>query len=118
MAGLAPREIDMAMLYDAFTFNVVMFLEDLGFCRRGEGGAFVEAGEIEMGGRLPVNTNGGLLSYAHPGNPGALLLAVEAVRQLRGECGPRQVKNARAALVHAEGGIMSSHGTVVFASET
>ena len=118
MAGLAPREIDMAMLYDAFTFNVVMFLEDLGFCRRGEGGAFVEAGEIEMGGGLPINTNGGLLSYAHPGNPGALLLAVEAVRQLRGECGPRQVKNARAALVHAEGGIMSSHGTVVFASET
>ena len=118
MAGLSPGEIDMAMLYDAFTFNVVMFLEDLGFCRRGEGGAFVEAGEIEMGGRLPVNTNGGLLSYAHPGNPGALLLAVEAVRQLRGECGPRQVKNARAALVHAEGGIMSSHGTAIFASET
>jgi acetyl-CoA acetyltransferase len=118
MAGLLPDEIDMAMLYDAFTFNVVMFLEDLGFCRRGEGGAFVEACEIEMGGRLPVNTNGGLLSYAHPGNPGALLLAVEAVRQLRGECGPRQVKNARAALVHAEGGIMSSHGTAIFASET
>jgi acetyl-CoA acetyltransferase len=118
MAGLSPGDIDLAMLYDAFTSNVLMFLEDLGFCDRGEGGAFVEAGEIELGGRLPVNTNGGLLSYAHPGNPGALLLAVEAIRQLRGECGDRQVKDARAALVHAEGGIMSSHTTAIFATET
>ncbi|HET9528958.1 MAG TPA: thiolase family protein [Blastocatellia bacterium] len=117
MAGLSPGEIDLAMLYDAFTSNVVMFLEDLGFCDRGEGGAFVESGGIDIDGRVPVNTNGGLLSYAHPGNPGALLLAVEAIRQLRAECGDRQVKNARAALVHAEGGIMSSHCTAIFASE-
>jgi len=113
MAGLSPDDMDMAMLYDPFTPTVVMFLEDLGFCERGEGGAFVESGEIGLGGRLPVNTNGGLLSYAHPGNPGALLLAVEAIRQLRGECGERQVKNARVALVHAEGGIMSSHATAI-----
>jgi acetyl-CoA acetyltransferase len=118
MAGISPGDINLAMLYDAFTSNVLMFLEDLGFCDRGEAGAFVEAGEIEMDGRLPVNTNGGLLSYAHPGNPGALLLAVEAIRQLRGECGDRQVSNARTALVHAEGGIMSSHCTAIFASET
>lgn len=116
MARLAPAEIDCAMLYDPFSFAVVMFLEDLGFCARGEGGAFVEAGEIELGGRLPVNTHGGLLSYAHPGNPGALLHIVEAVRQLRGACGARQVSNARNALVHAEGGIMSTHGTAILAN--
>ena len=114
MADLSPGDIDVAMLYDPFTPAVVMFLEDLGFCARGEGGAFVEAGEIELGGQLPINTNGGLLSYAHPGNPGALLLAAEAVRQLRGECADRQVRNAGTALVHAEGGIMSSHCTAIF----
>lgn len=117
MAGVAADEIDQAMLYDAFTPNVVMFLEDLGFCERGDGGAFVEAGEIELGGRLPVNTSGGLLSYAHPGNPGALLLAVEAARQVRGECGARQVPEARISLVHAEGGIMSSHASAILSSE-
>jgi acetyl-CoA acetyltransferase len=116
MSGLTPSEIDCAMLYDPFTFAVVMFLEDLGFCERGAGSAFVEAREIELGGSLPVNTHGGLLSYAHPGNPGALLHVVEAVRQLRGECGARQVLNARSALVHAEGGIMSSHGTAILAN--
>ncbi|HXG65415.1 MAG TPA: thiolase family protein [Blastocatellia bacterium] len=117
MAGLTPGDMGLAMLYDAFTPTVVMLLEDLGFCDRGEGGAFAASGEIGLGGRLPVNTNGGLLSYAHPGNPGALLLAVEAVHQLRGECGARQVAGARAALVHAEGGIMSSHATAVLANE-
>lgn len=113
MANLSPGDIDLAMLYDPFTPVVIMLLEDLGFCARGEGGAFVDSGEIELGGRLPVNTNGGLLSYAHPGNPGALLLAIEAVRQLRGECNVRQVRNANTALVHAEGGIMSSHCTAI-----
>jgi acetyl-CoA acetyltransferase len=117
MANLHPREIDLAMLYDPFTPTVVMFLEDLGFCERGEGGAFVDSSEIELGGRLPVNTNGGLLSYAHPGNPGALLLTVEAVRQLRGECASRQVPDAKTALVHAEGGIMSSHATAILGNE-
>ncbi len=115
MARLSPAGIDCAMLYDPFTPAVVMLLEDSGFCERGEGGAFVEAGEIELGGRLPVNTHGGLLSYAHPGNPGALLHVVEAVHQLRGECGERQVSNAQTALVHAEGGIMSTHGTAILA---
>ncbi|HKZ01089.1 MAG TPA: hypothetical protein VJ180_02560, partial [Pyrinomonadaceae bacterium] len=117
MANLRPRDIDLAMLYDPFTPTVVMFLEDLGFCERGEGGAFVDSGEIELGGRLPVNTNGGLLSYAHPGNPGALLLTVEAVRQLRSECADRQVKGAGTALIHAEGGIMSSHATAILGNE-
>lgn len=117
MANLTPKDIDLAMLYDPFTPTVVIFLEDLGFCQRGEGGAFVESGETELGGCLPVNTNGGLLSYAHPGNPGSLLLTVEAVRQLRNECGPRQVKDPTIALVHAEGGIMSSHATAIFGNE-
>ena len=116
MAGLTHGDVDMAMLYDAFTPTVIMFLEDLGFCNRGEGGAFVQAGETELGGRLPVNTNGGLLSYAHPGNPGALLLAVEAIHQLRGDCGPRQVTDAEVAVVHGEGGIMSSHCTAIFSN--
>ena len=117
MAGLTRDDVDMAMLYDPFTPTVIMFLEDLGFCDRGEGGAFVQAGETELGGRLPVNTNGGLLSYAHPGNPGALLMSVEAIRQLRGDCGPRQVTDAEVALVHGEGGIMSSHCTAIFSNE-
>lgn len=116
-AGLGPRDIDLAMLYDPFTPAVVMFLEDLGFCGRGSGGEFVAAGHTEPGGSLPVNTNGGLLAYAHPGNPGALLLLVEAVKQLRGECGERQVKNCETALVHAEGGIMSSHATAILANQ-
>jgi acetyl-CoA acetyltransferase len=117
MANLEPHDVDLAMLYDPFSPTVLMFLEDLGFCRRGEGGAFVDAGEIELGGKLPVNTNGGLLSYAHPGNPGALLLAIEAVRQLRGECDDRQVSDAKTALVHGEGGIMSSHATAILGNE-
>jgi acetyl-CoA acetyltransferase len=117
MAGLSPRDMDCAMLYDPFTPAVIMFLEDLGFCERGAGGAFVEAGETALGGRLPVNTNGGLLSFAHPGNPGALLLMVEAVLQLRGQCDARQVPNARNALVHTEGGIMSSHATAILSTE-
>jgi len=116
LADISPSDIDVAMLYDPFTFAVVMFLEDLGFCDRGAGGSFVEAGEIQLGGRLPVNTNGGLLSYAHPGNPGALLLALEAVRQLRRECSERQVSDASLALVHGEGGIMSSHCTAILSN--
>ncbi|MCS6805243.1 MAG: thiolase family protein [Acidobacteriota bacterium] len=117
MADRRPVDMDCAMLYDPFTPTVIMFLEDLGFCERGEGGAFVEAGQTQLGGRLPVNTNGGLLAYAHPGNPGALLLLVEAVLQLRGQCGARQVANARTVLIHAEGGIMSTHATAILSTE-
>jgi acetyl-CoA acetyltransferase len=105
------------MIYDPFTPAVVMFLEDLGFCDRGEGGAFVEAGETGLKGKLPVNTNGGLLSYAHPGNPGVLLLFVEAIRQLRQECGERQVVGCHTALIHGEGGIMSSHATAILSNQ-
>jgi acetyl-CoA acetyltransferase len=116
MAGVRPEDVDVAMLYDAFTINTVLFLEDLGFCEKGEGGAFVSGGRISPRGRLAVNTSGGGLSYNHPGMYG-LLLIVEAVRQLRGECGGRQVENADVALVHGNGGVLSSQVTAVLGSE-
>jgi acetyl-CoA acetyltransferase len=117
MAGLTPKDIDVAELYDCFTPVVIIELEDLGFCPKGEGGRFVENGRIELGGELPVNTHGGLLSHCHPGHPGSMFSITEAVRQLRGECGPRQVPDAKVALVHAQGGIMSTHCTSIFSSE-
>ncbi len=103
-AGLRPSDIDVVQLYDAFTINTILFLEDLGFCAKGEGGSFVEDGAIAPGGRLPTNTNGGGLSCVHPNMYGAFAV-VEAVRQLRGQCGERQVAGARRALVHGNGGI-------------
>jgi len=112
MAGLGARDMDMVQLYDAFTINTLLFLEDLGFCAKGEGGAFVEGGAIAPGGRLAVNTNGGGLSCVHPGMYGIFAL-IEAVRQLRGECGERQLAQARTALVHANGGTLSSQATAV-----
>ena len=112
MAGVRPEEVDVVMLYDAFTINPILFLEDLGFCEKGEGGSFVKDGRIAPGGELPVNTNGGGLSYNHPGMYG-LLLVIEAVRQLRGECGERQVEGAEIALAHGNGGVLSSQVTAV-----
>ncbi len=117
MAGLGPQDIDVAELYDCFTPVVVIELEDLGFCPKGEGGRFVEGGRIELGGELPVNTHGGLMSHCHPGHPGSMFSVTEAVRQLRGECGPRQVPHAEVALVHGQGGIMSTHCTLILGKE-
>jgi acetyl-CoA acetyltransferase len=116
MAGLGPSDMDVVVLYDAFTINTVLFLEDLGFCEKGEGGPFVSGGRISPGGKLAVNTSGGGLSYNHPGMYG-LLLIVEAVRQLRGECGERQVADANTALVHGNGGVLSSQVTAILGSE-
>lgn len=113
MAALTPTEIDVAQIYDCFTISVIALLEDLGFCAKGEGGPFVESGAIDLGGRLPVNTNGGLLSYAHPGPPGGIFHAIEGVRQMRGECGARQVLGAQTALVHGMGGAMSTNCTLI-----
>jgi len=112
MAGLTAADVDVLQLYDAFTINVLLFLEDLGFCRRGESGEFVMTGAIGPGGRLPVNTNGGGLSCVHPGMYGIFAL-IEAVEQLRGTAGARQVKDARIALAHGNGGFLSSQATAI-----
>jgi acetyl-CoA acetyltransferase len=111
-AGVSPADVDLVELYDAFTINPILFLEDLGFCAKGEGGEFVASGAIAPGGRLPVNTNGGGLSYCHPGMYGIFAL-IEAVRQLRGEAGERQVPGD-VALVHGNGGVLSSQVTAIF----
>jgi acetyl-CoA acetyltransferase len=116
MAKLGPADVDAVELYDAFTLNTMLFLEDLGFCKKGEGGAFVSGGRIAPKGALPVNTNGGGLSYCHPGMYGLFLL-IEAVRQLRGECGARQVKDCEVALAHGNGGVLSSQSTVILGSQ-
>jgi acetyl-CoA acetyltransferase len=112
MAGITAKDADVVELYDAFTINTILFLEDLGFCPKGEGGRFVADGAIAPGGRLPVNTNGGGLSCVHPGMYGIFIM-IEAVRQLRGECGERQVKDARIAVVNGNGGVLSSQSTAV-----
>ena len=112
MAGVAASDIDVVELYDAFTLNTILFLEDLGFCAKGEGAAFVEGGRIAPGGELPVNTNGGGLSCVHPGMYG-LFTMVEAAQQLAGSAGERQVPDAKLALAHGNGGELSSQATLV-----
>jgi acetyl-CoA acetyltransferase len=111
-AGISPGDIDMAMIYDSFTITVLLLLEDLGFCKKGEGGAFVQGGRIALGGQLPINTDGGGLSSNHPGMRGIFLI-IEAARQLRGQCGPRQVEGARLAVAHGSGGLLSSQATTI-----
>jgi acetyl-CoA acetyltransferase len=116
MAGIKPDDVDLVMGYDSFTITALLHLEDLGFCAKGEGGAFVEDGKLGPGGSLPMNTNGGGLSYTHPGMYGMFLL-VEAVRQLRGEAGERQIDDHRIAVAHGSGGVLSTMGTVVLGTE-
>lgn len=116
MAGLKPSDVDVIQLYDAFTINVLLFLEDLGFCPKGEGGRFVADGAIAPGGKLPVNTNGGGLSCVHPGMYGIFTM-IEAAEQLRGTAGERQIKNAEIALCHGNGGTLSSQVTALFGTE-
>ena len=117
MAGLGASDMDFAQLYDCFTPTVLVELEDLGFCAKGEGGEFAASGALRPGGALPVNTHGGLLSHCHPGNPGSMFALTESVWQLRHTAGERQVADARHALVHAQGGIMSSHTTLILGRE-
>jgi acetyl-CoA acetyltransferase len=115
MAGVGPADVGVVELYDAFTINPVLFLEDLGFCAKGEGGPFVAGGRIAPGGELPVNTNGGGLSYGHPGMYG-IFTVIEAVRQIRGECGERQQAGVDIAVAHGNGGQLSSQVTAVLGS--
>ena len=114
-AGITPADVDVVELYDAFSINTIMFLEDLGFCKKGEGGDFVASGVIGPGGSLPVNTNGGGLACVHPGMYG-LFTVVEAYRQLTGSAGERQVKGAEIAVAHGNGGFLSSQVTAVLGS--
>ena len=107
MAGATRDDIDFCTIYDSFTITVLVTLENLGFCKRGEGGAFVENGRIALGGALPVNLDGGGLSSNHPGMRG-IFLVIEAVRQLRGECGDRQVEGAKVGLAHGTGGTLGT----------
>jgi acetyl-CoA acetyltransferase len=111
-AGVTPADIDICQLYDSFTITVLLTLEGLGFCARGESGPFVEGGTLRLDGRLPTNTDGGGLSGCHPGMRGIFLI-VEAVRQLRGESGIRQVRGAELACVNGTGGWMSSASTMI-----
>ena len=112
MAGITPQDIDVVEVYDSFTITVLLTLEALGFAPRGGAADLLLSGKTRPGGSFPLNTSGGGLSYCHPGQYGILLL-VEAVRQLRGECGERQVPHARHALAHGTGGIISTHATVI-----
>lgn len=115
-AGVMPAEVDVVQFYDAFTVMPPLFAEDCGFCEKGEGGAFLSAGRSAPGGAFPMNTNGGGLSFGHPGMYG-IFTVVESVLQLRGECGDRQVAGAEIALAHAPGGYMSSQSTVIFGTK-
>jgi acetyl-CoA acetyltransferase len=112
MAGIKPGDVDVLMGYDSFTITQLLHFEDLGFCAKGEGGPFVESTDVGPNGTLPTNTNGGGLSYTHPGMYG-MFLVVEAVRQLRGECGARQVQGAEIAVAHGSGMVLSCMSTAV-----
>lgn len=115
MAKLTPADVDQVQLYDAFTINTILFLEDLGFCPKGEGGPFVSDGRIAPGGELPVNTNGGGLSFCHPGMYGIFTM-IEAAQQIRGEAGARQVPDTNVVLCHGNGGTLSSQASVLLGS--
>lgn len=115
-AGVTPADIDTVQLYDSFTITVMLLLEDLGFCPKGEGGGFVEGGTLQLGGELPLNTDGGGLSACHPGMRGIFLL-VEATRQLRGEAGEAQVPDCELALAGGSGGSLSCIGVTILGKD-
>lgn len=115
-AGVSVADVDVAMLYDCFTITPLLLLEHLGFCKEGEAKDFIRDGGMSLDSRLPVNTHGGLLSYAHSGYPSTMFGVVEACRQLRHDCGERQIRGADVALVHGLGGMFSCHSTIVLGS--
>ena len=105
LEGVTHADVDLCMIYDSYTITVLATLEGLGFCKRGEGGAFCSDGRLALGGALPTNTDGGGLSSNHPGMRG-IFLVIEATKQLRGERGDSQVKDCEVALVHGTGGML------------
>ena len=113
MAGLAPTEISVAQLYDSFSANPLMYLEEFGFVKPGGAPALVRGGGTSPDGNLPVNTNGGLLSYGHSGDSSGMSMIVEAALQVRRRAGKRQVPRVRSAFVHAHGGMSSEHASLV-----
>lgn len=118
MAGVGPVEVDFAEIYDCFTNVAIVELEDLGFCPKGEGGPFVADGNVALGGTLPINTHGGLLSHSHTGHPGSMFSLTEGITQLRGNGAARQVANAEVGLIHGQGGVLSSHCTLILGTES
>ena len=113
MAGMTSADMNTVQLYDAFTINTILFLEDLGFCAKGEGKDFVGGGHIAPGGGLPVNTNGGGLSCVHPGMYGLFVL-IEAIRQCRGDAPGQQIPDVTVSLAHGNGGVLSSQVTTIW----
>jgi acetyl-CoA acetyltransferase len=116
-AGMTPRDIDVAQLYDAFSATPLILLENLGFCEPGTSGRFVQSGATDPGGSLPMNTNGGLLSFGHTGDASGMSVLIEGARQAMGQAGPTQVEKADRVLVHCYGGMMFDHATLILANE-
>ena len=112
-AGITAKDVDVAEIYDSFTITLLVELESIGFFERGEAGPACLAGALKLGGKLPCNTHGGLMSYAHSGAAGGMFHVVEAVRQLRREAENRQVEDCEVAFVHGDGGILSAHCSIV-----
>ena len=119
MAGLGPKNMDFAEFYDCFSITPILFLEDFGFCKKGEGGPFVEGGQrIEIGGEIPIVTHGGCHAHCHPGLPSGIFHITEAVKQLRGEAqGPRQVEDAKVGLMNGLGGNFSAHTALILGTD-
>jgi acetyl-CoA acetyltransferase len=115
-AGLSPADVDVIQFYDSFTITVAVLLEDMGFCKKGEAGAWIQEGHLRRGGRSPLNTDGGGLSSNHPGMRGIFLL-IEAARQLRGQGGESQVPDAEVALCAGSGGWLSAIGMVLLGKD-
>lgn len=119
MAGLGPKDMDFAQLYDSFSINPIIYAEDLGLCAKGKGGAFFEGGRTGPGGEFPVNTYGGLMSFGHVGDASGQTMIVEAARQIMGVAGgARQLKKADLGIVHCYGGMMAEHSTLIFGSQS
>jgi acetyl-CoA acetyltransferase len=116
-SGLKPSDIDAVQLYDAFSATPLMLLENLGFCAPGTSGEFVQSGAADPGGRLPMNTFGGLLSFGHTGDASGMSVLIEGAKQAMGTAGARQVACADKVLVHCYGGMMYDHTTVILGAE-